>query len=116
MRTKIIAFEVMKDEILSVPGMCNMDISFITMRLHLNSGKLNVELQRQLDFLDGYTHIVLPFGLCGGAERTFKSKHSTPWWDFYNKYKKASSLSKLVTGIFSESGTWNLNHKKHGIN
>jgi hypothetical protein len=67
MRTKIIACEVMKDEILSVPGMCDMDISFITMGLHHNPGKLNVELQRQLDSLEGYTHIVLAFGLCGGA-------------------------------------------------
>ncbi len=77
MRTKIIACEVMKDEILSVPGMCDMDISFITMGLHLNPGKLNVELQRQLDSLEGYTHIVLAFGLCGGAARTLKSKDST---------------------------------------
>lgn len=76
MKIKLIACEVMKDEILSVSEARDSDITFIPMGLHLHPEKLNTELQRQLDSLEGYTHIILAFGLCGGAARKLKSKDS----------------------------------------
>lgn len=76
MKIKMIACEVMKEELLSIPPVHEMDFSFIPMGLHLHPDKLNIELQRQLDESYGYTHILLGFGLCGGAARTLVSNNA----------------------------------------
>ncbi len=76
MKIKIIACEVIKDELLSVHPAYDTNFSFIPMGLHLHPDKLNKELQKQLDASQGYTHIILAFGLCGGAARKLKSKGS----------------------------------------
>lgn len=76
MKIKIIGCEVMKEELLSIPPAHQTHYTFIPTGLHQYPDKLNVELQEQLDQSKGFSHIVLAFGLCGGAARTLKSLDS----------------------------------------
>jgi hypothetical protein len=73
MTIKIIACEVMKEELLRVSSGCDIDFEFISMGLHLHPEKLGEELQHLLDGLSGYSRVILAFGLCGGAARNLKA-------------------------------------------
>jgi hypothetical protein len=72
MATKIIACEVMKEELLAVVPMADVEFQFISMGLHKYPDKLRAELQTLLDDSAGYPRVVLAFGLCGGAARDLK--------------------------------------------
>jgi hypothetical protein len=74
MKVKIIACEVMKNELLQIKKEDNTDIEFISLGLHLYPDKLRKELQKILDALVGYSRVVLAFGLCGGAAKDLKAK------------------------------------------
>lgn len=67
MTIKIIACEVMKEELLSVAPIDDVEFEFVSMGLHLYPEKLGRELQNIIDRSIGYSRIVLAFGLCGGA-------------------------------------------------
>ena len=73
MRVKIIACEVMKEELRAIPAAAHNDIEFISMGLHLYPEKLGRELQCILDKLTGYDRVVLAFGLCGGAAKNLRA-------------------------------------------
>ena len=76
MTLKIIACEVMKEELLRIPCHQPVDYEFVSMGLHLHPDKLRLELQRLLDSAQGYEAVVLAFGLCGGAARDLQSPHA----------------------------------------
>jgi hypothetical protein len=67
MSTKIIACEVMKEELLSSQGDLDMEFHFVEMALHEHPEKLHAVLQDLIDQSPGYERIILTFGLCGGA-------------------------------------------------
>lgn len=67
MAIKIIACEVMKEELLSIDPIEDVEFEFVSMNLHLYPEKLRVELQTLIDKSIGYSRIILAFGLCGGA-------------------------------------------------
>jgi len=67
MKTKIIACEVMKEEMLSIEALEDVEIQFVSMDNHLYPKKLNRQLQAIIDTSLGYDKIILAFGLCGGA-------------------------------------------------
>ncbi|HEX9060377.1 MAG TPA: DUF1638 domain-containing protein [Clostridia bacterium] len=73
MSIKIIACEVIKEEILAVQKLGNVDFEFVGMGFHLNPDKLKIELQRLLNSGSGYSRIILSFGLCGGAAKGLKA-------------------------------------------
>lgn len=75
MGTKIIACDVMKEELLSIPAANATDYEFLPMGLHDQPDKLHSELQRALDGSPGYDRIILGFGLCGNATRDLEAKH-----------------------------------------
>ena len=70
MRLKVIACEVMKEELLAAAADTALDFEFVTQGLHSHPEKLNVELQKMLDGTAGYSRVVLAFGLCGGVPGT----------------------------------------------
>ena len=72
MPVKIIACEVMKEELLTVAHSTDVEFQFISMGLHRYPDKLRAELQNLLDATVGYSRVVLAFGLCGGAARNLK--------------------------------------------
>jgi hypothetical protein len=72
-RVKVIACEVMKEELSAVSDRGDTDFEFVPQGLHLHPEKLNVELQRLLDETDGYSRVVLAFGLCGGGAKNLKA-------------------------------------------
>lgn len=76
MTVKIIACEVMKEELLAVRTEEEVEYEFISMGLHLYPKKLHNELQRILDESLGYSKIILAFGLCGGATRNIRAADS----------------------------------------
>ncbi len=67
MKTKIIACEVIKEEILTIKPSHSVDFQFVSMGLHMYPAKLHKELQQLLDQSLGYSRIILTYGLCGGA-------------------------------------------------
>jgi hypothetical protein len=73
MTVKLIACEVMKEELLAIKTQCDIDFVFISMGLHLHPEKLNRELQRLLQESGGYEKIILAFGLCGGAAKNLQA-------------------------------------------
>lgn len=73
MRVKIIACEVMKEEMLVVANGNPPDFEFVSQGLHAHPEKLNAELQKILDGTHGYSRVVLGFGLCGGGARNLKA-------------------------------------------
>ena len=75
MARKIIACEVMKDELLHIHPQQPLDYDFVSMGLHLHPDKLRRELQRLLNECAGYESVTLAFGLCGGAARELVSPH-----------------------------------------
>lgn len=77
MKNKIIACEVMKEEILSMESIKDAEFKFVSMDFHLYPKKLKVELQNIIDRSTGYNRIILAFGLCGGASNGLKVNDST---------------------------------------
>ena len=73
MTVKIIACEVMKEELLAIKSDKYIEYEFISMGLHLYPKKLNTELQKIIDSSAGYSKIILAFGLCGGATKNLKA-------------------------------------------
>lgn len=69
MKTKIIACEVMKEEMLSIEPLEDTQFQFVSMDNHLYPEKLGRELQKIIDESIGYDRIILAFGLCGGATK-----------------------------------------------
>ncbi|WP_136513177.1 DUF1638 domain-containing protein [Geomonas edaphica] len=65
--TRIIACEVMKEELLAVPLHREVEFEFVSMGLHRWPDKMREELRRFLAETDGVRRVVLAFGLCGGA-------------------------------------------------
>lgn len=76
MNIKIIACEVMKEELLSIKALHNTHINFIPMGFHLYPEKLHVELEGMLLQSSGFDRVILAFGLCGGAARNLKAPGS----------------------------------------
>jgi hypothetical protein len=70
---KIIACEVMKQELLSIDAKTETEFEFVKMGLHNYPRKLNTELQSILDRSNNYSKIILGFGLCGGAVSDLKT-------------------------------------------
>lgn len=76
MTIKIIACEVMKEELLGITSKSHVEYEFIPMKLHLYPQKLHKELQDILDHSSGYLKFIMAFGLCGGATKNFKATDS----------------------------------------
>ena len=76
MTVKIIACEVMKEELLGIIPKDHVEYEFIPMKLHLYPHKLHKELQDILDGSLGYSKIIMAFGLCGGAIKNLKATDS----------------------------------------
>jgi hypothetical protein len=77
MTIKIIACEVMKEELLSIKSNQLIEYEFISMGLHRYPKKLHNELQNILNRSLGYSKIILAFGLCGGATRNLTAADSS---------------------------------------
>lgn len=73
MTLKIIACEVMKEELLAIKPDNPVEYEFISMKLHLYPQKLHKELQDILDRSLEYSKIILAFGLCGGSTKNLKA-------------------------------------------
>ncbi|WP_224957791.1 DUF1638 domain-containing protein [Geomonas subterranea] len=65
--TRIIACEVMREELLAVPAAHPVEFVFVSMGLHRWPDKLREELRALLAETTGVERVVLAFGLCGGA-------------------------------------------------
>jgi hypothetical protein len=76
MATKIIACEVMKEELLANQGDQEIEFQFVEMALHEHPEKLHAKLQEILDQSPAYERIILAFGLCGGAINKLHSSKS----------------------------------------
>lgn len=73
MKRKVIACEVMKEEILSISSTVDVEFDFVSMNYHLHPKKLAKELQNIIDRSIGFNRIILAFGLCGGAAKGLKT-------------------------------------------
>ncbi|HEY5555543.1 DUF1638 domain-containing protein [Acetobacterium sp.] len=76
MKIKVIACEVMKEEIQGIEPLADQEFEFVSMDFHLYPEKLGAELQKIIDRSLGYDRIILAFGLCGGATRGLMATHS----------------------------------------
>jgi hypothetical protein len=66
---KVIACEVIKEELLALGNYEDVEFEFVSMGLHNYPDKLKVELQRLIDSSVNCEVVILGFGLCGqGAE------------------------------------------------
>ena len=75
MKIKVIACEVMKEEMLAIEPLLGEEFEFVSMDFHLYPEKLGAELQRIIDSSLGYDRIILAFGLCGGAVKGLKANN-----------------------------------------
>ncbi|WP_407305825.1 DUF1638 domain-containing protein [Desulfosporosinus sp. SB140] len=73
MTLKIIACEVMKEELLAVSAGRNIQFEFLPQIRHNHPEKLRLELQSILDSLVGCSHVILGYGLCGGAANKLRA-------------------------------------------
>ncbi|AET69623.1 Protein of unknown function (DUF1638) [Desulfosporosinus orientis DSM 765] len=73
MSLKIIACEVMKEELLSAAAGADIEFEFLPQGRHNYPEKLGQELQTILDGLTGYSQVVLAFGLCGNATKNLRA-------------------------------------------
>jgi hypothetical protein len=111
---KVIACEVMKEELLSVRTSSSHDIHFVTMGLHKHPARLHDELQRLVDATDGYQRIVFTFGLCGGALRGLKAASCPLFFPrvhdcipiFMGSGIENKALRENSKGTFYLSGGW----------
>lgn len=67
----------MKEEMLLIEPLANVEFEFISMDFHLYPKKLAKELQSIIDRSLGYGRIILAFGLCGGAANGLKANDCT---------------------------------------
>lgn len=65
--TRIVACEVMREELLTVQASRPVEFQFVSMGLHRWPDRLREELRRILSQTEGVERVVLAFGLCGGA-------------------------------------------------
>lgn len=72
MTLKIIACEVMKEELLAAAGGRTIEFEFLPQGRHNHPDKLGLELQSILNGLTGYAQVILAFGLCGGAAKNLR--------------------------------------------
>ncbi|HWQ42620.1 MAG TPA: DUF1638 domain-containing protein [Desulfosporosinus sp.] len=72
MTLKIIACEVMKEELLAAASGRDIEFEFLAQGKHNYPEKLNQELQTILNGLTGYSQVILAFGLCGGAAKNLQ--------------------------------------------
>lgn len=77
MKRKVVACEVMKEEILSIGSLTDVEFDFVSMNYHLYPKKLTKELQNIIDSSIGFNRIILAFGLCGGASNGLKANNCT---------------------------------------
>jgi hypothetical protein len=78
MRIKIIACEVMKEELLLIHTENKVDWHFVSMGLQTRPQKLHDELDSILETIaEDYDRVILGFGLCGGAMRGLKTESCT---------------------------------------
>ena len=77
MKIKIIACEVMKEEMESMEALSDVEIEFVSMDYHLYPKKLGKELQSIIDRSLDYSRIILAFGLCGGAANGLRANNCT---------------------------------------
>jgi hypothetical protein len=77
MKRKVIACEVMKEEILSIGEFIDVEFEFVSMNYHLHPKKLGKELQDIIDRSMDFNRIILAFGLCGGASNGLKANNCT---------------------------------------
>lgn len=76
MRIKIIACEVMKEELLLINTENTIDWHFVSMGLHTRPQKLQDELKSILENITvEYDRVILGFGLCGGAVRGLRTEN-----------------------------------------
>ncbi|SDH49826.1 DUF1638 domain-containing protein [Desulfosporosinus hippei] len=73
MSLKIIACEVIKEELLEIASGRDIDFEFLPQGKHNYPDKLGQELQGILDGIRGYSHVILAFGLCGNATKNLRS-------------------------------------------
>ncbi len=73
MTLKIIACEVMKEELLTVASGRNIEFEFLPQVRHNHPEKLGMELQSILDSSIGQSRVVLGYGLCGGAAKKLRA-------------------------------------------
>jgi len=92
MPTKIIACEVLKEELSAIKPLDAVDFEFVPLGLHLYPEKLGKELQRILDSSKGYSRVVLAFGLCGGAARNLRAS------DFFLTIPRVHDCIPLLLG------------------
>lgn len=76
MTVKIIACEVIREELLRIKPKEPFEYEFISMGLHQHPRKLKGELQQIIDRSLGYDKIILSFGLCGGATKDLTAADS----------------------------------------
>ena len=69
MKTAILACHTIKDELLLAMERANSDhdLYWVESNLHNFPEKLKVEIQRQLDLLDGYDRVLMAFAFCGNS-------------------------------------------------
>ncbi|MDR3542923.1 MAG: DUF1638 domain-containing protein [Desulfosporosinus sp.] len=77
MTLKIIACEVMKEELLAVASGRTIEFEFLPQGRHNHPEKLGLELQSLLNGLTGYSQVILAFGLCGGAAKNLRAADFT---------------------------------------
>ncbi|MDP4176841.1 MAG: DUF1638 domain-containing protein [Bacillota bacterium] len=114
MRVKIIACEVMQEELLSIEPLDGVDYEFVPMKFHLYPDKLHIELQRIIDKSIDYSRIILAFGLCGGAAKNLKSASSILTIPrvhdcisiFLGSRKNYERISKIKKGTFYLTSGW----------
>lgn len=75
MKRKVIACEVMKEEILAIGSPADVEFDFVSMNYHLHPKKLAKELQNIIDRSIGFNRIILAFGLYGGAAKGLKANN-----------------------------------------
>lgn len=119
MTIKIIACEVMQEELCGIKAKQDIEFEFISMGLHVHPKKLNSELQRRLDQSAGFDKVILAFGLCGGAARDLKASDSPliiprvhdciPL--FLGSSKRYEQFSKEERGTFYLSCGWMITEK-----
>jgi hypothetical protein len=75
--TLVIACEVMREELLRVPPDGPVELTFLSMGLHVAPERLRATLAGALDGARGHDRVVLGFGLCGNAIEGLVSPHAS---------------------------------------
>lgn len=75
MKQKIIACEVMRDELLLTTKREDVEITFLDCRLHNYPQRLRGEIQREIDISNDFVFIILGYGLCGKGTVSIRAKN-----------------------------------------